>query len=190
MPGSITTAGGNDNNDGKSPATPMSSIQAVINAYHPGVGQTIRVDSGTYNMFATIELTSADNGLTIQGVSNNSAILNRGNTTAGDFVFDLKNISNLTIDHLSITGGYAGINAYNGTTNTGTTISNNSIYSNYQYEIATNGQSNWTVTNNSVHDTIVGGGTGLLFPERRARHVYQQHGVQQLRLRVLHPGDE
>ena len=162
--GSITTAGGSDANDGKSPATPMSSIQAVLNAYHPGAGQTIRVDSGMYNMFATIVLNSADNGLTIQGVSNNSTILNRGNTTAGDYVFDLRNISNLTLDHLSITGGYAGINATNGTTNTGTTISNDSIYSNYQYEIATNGQSNWTVSNNSVHDTIVGGGIGFYFP--------------------------
>ncbi len=31
----------------RSPATPLSSILAVLNAYHPGVGATIFVDSGT-----------------------------------------------------------------------------------------------------------------------------------------------
>ena len=130
--GYYTTAAGSDGNDGKTPATPMATIQAMLNAYHPGSGATIFVDGGTYNLISTLTLTSANSGLTIQGTPGQTTILNRGNTSAGDYVFNLVNASNITLDHLAITGGNAGINASNGTTNTNVTISNNLIYSNYQ----------------------------------------------------------
>ena len=162
--GYYTTAGGDDANDGKTPSTPMASIQAVLNAYDPGSGATIYVDSGTYNLLENITLTSANSGLTIEGTPGLATILNRGNTSSGDYVFNLVNASNITLDHLAITGGYAGINASNGTTNTNVTISNDLIYSNYQYEISTNDQSNWVITGNTIHDTIASGGIGLYFP--------------------------
>ena len=38
----------------KPPATPMASIEAVLNTYHPGAGATIEVDNGTYTLFHNI----------------------------------------------------------------------------------------------------------------------------------------
>ena len=162
--GVYTTAAGSDANDGKSPATPMSSIQAILNAYQPGAGATIYVDSGTYTLLQNITLTSANSGLTIEGTPALTTILNRGNTSSGDYVFNLLGASNVTLDHLAITGGNAGINAPNGTSNPNLTISNDLIYSNYQNEISTNNQSNWVITGNTIHDTIASGGIALYMP--------------------------
>ena len=39
------------------------------------------------------------------------ALLNRGNPVSGSYVFDLQHATNVTLDHLSITGGWTGINA-------------------------------------------------------------------------------
>ncbi len=40
-----TTAIGNNANNGKTPATPMASIEAVLNTYQPGAGALIEVDN-------------------------------------------------------------------------------------------------------------------------------------------------
>ena len=68
-----TTAAGNDANDGKSPSTPMATLSALIAAYHPGLGDTIFVDTGAYLLGGNLLLTAADNGLTIQGPTNAAA---------------------------------------------------------------------------------------------------------------------
>ena len=160
--GVFTTAGGNDANDGKSPATPMSSIQAVLNADHPGPGSTIYIDTGTYNLLGNIILTSADSGITFEGVPAQTTILNRGNGNVGEYVFDLHNVNNVTFDHLAITGAYAGINGGFNETSSNITVSNDSVYSNSAYGISTNNQTGWVVTGNSIHDTG-SGGVGINF---------------------------
>ncbi len=158
--GVFTTAGGNDANDGKSPSTPVSSIQAVLNADHPGPGSTIYIDTGTYNLLGNIILTAADSGITFEGVPAQTTILNRGNGNVGEFVFDLQNVNNVTFDHLAITGAYAGINAGFNETSSNITVSNDLIYSTSGYGISTNNQTGWVVTGNSIHDT---GGNGINF---------------------------
>jgi len=50
------SAVGNSSNDGLSPATPLPTIQDVIELYSPSFGDTIYVDSGTYPLYATLEL--------------------------------------------------------------------------------------------------------------------------------------
>ena len=160
--GVFTTAGGNDANDGKSPSTPMSSIQAVLNADHPGPGSTIYIDTGTYNLLGNIILTSADSGITFEGVPAQTTILNRGNGNVGEYVFDLHNVNNVTFDHLAITGAYAGINGGFNETSSNITVSNDLIYSNSAYGISTNDQTGWLVTGNSIHDTG-SGGIGISF---------------------------
>src|SRR4029453_8597853 len=52
--GDSTPAAGNDGNDGLTPATPKASIRAVLQAYDLGIGDTIRVDAGTYNLTTNI----------------------------------------------------------------------------------------------------------------------------------------
>ena len=64
-----TTAVGNNANDGKTPATPMASLAALISAYHPGAGDTIYVDTGVYNFSSNFILTAQDSGVHIVGAT-------------------------------------------------------------------------------------------------------------------------
>ena len=66
-PGDLTTAPGNDANDGLTPATPKASIQSVLNSYVMNPGDTIKVDTGGYSVTSNILLTAADNGIIITG---------------------------------------------------------------------------------------------------------------------------
>lgn len=83
------TTAGSDANDGFSDATPMASIQAVIDRYKPGLGTTIYVDAGTYLLSSDLILPNTGAG---GGPSNDwfrligagsKTILNRQTTASG-----------------------------------------------------------------------------------------------------------
>ena len=80
--GELTTAGGNDANSGTSPDQPMADLAALFNAYTFGPGDVIHVDSGTYNLLQNVLIPAQDSGVTIEGPSDGSAILNRGSTSS------------------------------------------------------------------------------------------------------------
>jgi len=155
-----TTAVGNNANNGKTPATPMASIEAVLNDYQPGAGDVIEVDTGTYTLFHNINLATINSGLTITGpVTSGVAVLNRNSENAEDDVFALESgVSNVTIEYLSITGAATGIYAQTDNNN-GVTIADNQIYANDGLSGGDNGgiyamgpSSNWAITGNSIHD--------------------------------------
>ncbi len=56
------TAAGDDENDGTSPATPMATVQAVLDTYDLEPGDTVRIDTGTYVPDADIRIAPADGG--------------------------------------------------------------------------------------------------------------------------------
>ncbi len=127
----FTTAVGDNANSGKSPAAPMASLQALLNAYSLQAGDVVHVDTGTYLLYQNIVLGPQHSGVRIEGPSTGVALLNRGNTNTNAYAIDVQHAANVTIDHLSITGGYVGINAANGSQSTGLTISNSVIFGNY-----------------------------------------------------------
>jgi hypothetical protein len=106
-----TTAVGSAANSGLSPASPMASIQAVLNAYDLGPGDVIFVDTGNYAVTANIVIDAVDSGVRIQGPVQGAHIasLNRGNASAGSFVFQLQNATNVTLDSLEIFGANEGV---------------------------------------------------------------------------------
>ena len=61
----FTTAAGSAANDGLTPATPMDSVQTVLNTYAMGAGDVILVDSGSY--VGGFAITSADKSFAIVG---------------------------------------------------------------------------------------------------------------------------
>jgi parallel beta-helix repeat protein len=157
------TAVGNNANDGKSPSTPMASIEAVINTYHPGAGDTIFVENGTYSILQNITIYAADSGLTIQGPAANGTVatINRGNTSDYDFIFQ-DGTHNITIDHLTLTGALDAIFAPDESYGAGIkniTVSNNVIFGNIEagVSIATN-DTGWLITGNTIHDNNGSGG--------------------------------
>ncbi len=169
-PGDWTTSPGDDGNDGLSPATPKASIQAILEAYHLGSTDVIRVDAGTYDLTANIPLTAADSGVTIEGYNDTAypgrqAVLDRMFATAGGHVFDLAGATDVTLDHLAITGADIGIDALPGAGSLRLTVSNSDIYGNSSDGIAI-GQSDdgAVLTNNLLHDNFLPyyfGGAGI-----------------------------
>ncbi|WP_323379678.1 right-handed parallel beta-helix repeat-containing protein, partial [Stieleria sedimenti] len=107
-----TTVAGDNAASGRSPNAPMASLAALLRAYDLEPGDTIYVDAGTYELFANIVIDAEDSGVRIVGPTNvdTPAILNRGNTVDGSYVFDLVGTDSVTISNLSISGAASGIN--------------------------------------------------------------------------------
>lgn len=176
----FTTAVGNDANSGKSPDQPVASLAALLTAYHFAPGDLIHVDTGTYNVTINLRLTAQDSGVTIVGPSTSTALFNRGNSSSGTDVFELDGAINVTLEHLTATGGNNGIYVPD-LGSTGLTVSNCDVYGNaydgiwlYGYSL-TNGQ----ITNNLVHDNggasgiAIGSGAGMVVT---GNTVYHNHG--------------
>jgi uncharacterized repeat protein (TIGR01451 family) len=131
----FTTAVGDDANSGKDPAHPMASLGALLAAYPLGPGDVVHVDTGTYNLDRNLVLTARDSGVTIEGPSTGTALFNRGNTSLGSYAFELQGATGVTLDHLSVTGGQAGIFADDNSGSTGLTVSNSVIFLNARYGV-------------------------------------------------------
>jgi parallel beta-helix repeat protein len=149
------TAVGNNVNNGESASTPMFSVEAVINTYHPGAGDTIHIENGTYRLYHNITLSAANSGLIFQGptAAGTTATLNRASTS--DYLFTFGDgTHNVTIDHLSLTGGDTAV--YGGDQTTGVsniTVSNDIIYGNVDMGIYVgNADTGWIITGNLIHD--------------------------------------
>ena len=71
------TAAGSVGADGLSPGTPLATVNAVVDAYDLEPGDTVYVDTGTYDVFEAIRLTSAHAG------SPTEPVLFQGSTNAG-----------------------------------------------------------------------------------------------------------
>ncbi len=163
LPGDWTTAPGNNANDGFTPATPKASIQAVLAAYNLAPGDVILVDDGTYDLGTTILLTAVDLGITIEGYNDasypgRSAVLDRGNTNYGQYVFELAGAQDVTLEDLTITGGYEGIYAGGGEGSTGLTVSNCTIYGNGYMGVDLESSNDHPTLSN---DTVYGQSYGL-----------------------------
>jgi uncharacterized repeat protein (TIGR01451 family) len=157
-PGDWTTAPGDDGNDGLMPRSPKATIQAVLNAYHPGYGDTIRVDAGTYNLSSNILIPLADSGVTILGYNDpahpdRQAVINRGNTNTGSYAIALTGGNDVTLDHLVVTGGLAGIAAVDSGSQR-LTVSNSEALGNLNYGIYLFGSSvqGAVIKGNRLHD--------------------------------------
>ncbi len=121
--GVFTTAGGNDANSGLNPASPKATIGAILSSYTLEPGNIIMVDQATYNLSTNLVLVAADSGITIEGVAGKT-ILNRGNTSSNAYDIDFQGATNVTLENLTLTGGYVGINASYGQVSTGLTVTN------------------------------------------------------------------
>jgi hypothetical protein len=114
---------GSDANNGLSASTPKATIQGLLLAYTLGAGDVIFAASGTYTLTTSITLTATNSGtgpsdeFTIEGpASGPAAVFNRGNYTSGQDVFDIQAGSYITIEDLTVTGAYDGVEIGNGST--------------------------------------------------------------------------
>jgi parallel beta-helix repeat protein len=111
-----TSGMGNNANSGKSADSPMTSLEALLSVYSPLPGDTIFIDSGTYNLTRNIVLGAAESGITIMGAHDpdNAAaetIFDRGNQASGAYGIELQGAAGVTIEYLTITNDDDGIHA-------------------------------------------------------------------------------
>ncbi len=126
----FTTATGDNAHSGKSPDQPLASLVALLALYDLDPGDTIYLDAGTYSLAKNIVIGSQDAGVRIVGPQTAAAVLNRGNVGGSSYVFELQNADNVTLEHLSITGGYYGLYASPSSDSDDLTLLENTIYGN------------------------------------------------------------
>jgi hypothetical protein len=126
----FTTAIGDNGNSGKSPTAPMASLTALLSAYDLDPGDVVHVDAGTYNLLTNIVIAAEDAGVRIEGPATAAAVLNRDNAQAGSSVFVLWDADSVTLDRLSMTGGYYGVFADHFSDSDDLVISRSAVYGN------------------------------------------------------------
>ena len=166
-----TSNPGNDASTGFFPDSPKASIAAILNAYTLQAGDTIWVDNGTCNLSSNIVLAAADSGVRIVGYNpvvapptftrtadpNRAAILDRGNTSGGSYVFQMAGATNVTINHVTMTGATYGVMAGTGVGSTHLTVSNSEIYGMSQGGILVSTSNSDALLNaNRIHDLPTG----------------------------------
>src|SRR5207249_9483779 len=161
--GDVFTTGVGDNAaSGKSPDRPMASLAALLAAYPIGAGDVIHVDTGTYPMVSNAVLDASHNGVRIEGPANGVVLLDRQNSSDGSDVIQLAGAQNVTLDHLSLTGGQSGVFAPDNARSTGLVVSNSDLYSNLIAGIslgATNDDAR--ILNNRLHEQVIFYGLGV-----------------------------
>ncbi len=153
------TAAGNDGRNGRSPATPKATVQAVLRDYRMEPGSVICVDTGTYNLsqnvgFGAFDAGSSSAPVTLRGATGGTTI-NRGSTTAGSYAFDLQETGYIRLENLRITGGEYGVRM-EATMNAPSDMVNCVVYGN-TYGVMTRTQGRLTVADCTVVNNVTSG---------------------------------
>ncbi len=107
------TASGHNANDGRSPATPKASLEAVLAASALGPGAVVCVDAGTYPMASSATLTALQGGSDTLGVIVQGAdvapVLRHTRASPGSACLELHGVTNVLVRSLHLEGGYYGL---------------------------------------------------------------------------------
>ncbi|MGA2254402.1 MAG: right-handed parallel beta-helix repeat-containing protein, partial [Thermoguttaceae bacterium] len=167
-----TSAAGNDANSGKDPADPMATLAALLQAYTLGPADTVYIDTGNYTLLRNVVLDALHSGVTIVGpTSGPGAILNRTNTNPGSYDFQMQGGDNVTLSHLTLTGGLDGLYGSNAANSTGLTVSDSTIFGNVSYGIYLDvGNDHATLADNVVYGDLASNGA------KQANGIYLNSG--------------
>ena len=135
--GVFTTAAGNNAYSGTAPGQPMASLEALLNAYALGPGDVVYVDTANYTLLGNLNI---PNGVTVIGTGGTAAILNRGNTNSGSYVFNVSGTTGVTLEDLGIAGAYAGVYSGSSAVSNQLTLNNDAFSGNYYSDVDAYGQ--------------------------------------------------
>ena len=147
----ITTQIGDNANDGKSAATPMASLAALLRAYDLDLGDVIHMDTGVYDLATNILLEAQDSGVTIRGPqgAGHAAVLNRGNTAQS--VFQFAGADDVTIEYLSLTGAQYAVDGSDNVDSDRITLDHVTLYGN-RYGVYVGGTNDtFTIRNSEIY---------------------------------------
>ena len=152
-----TTAIGSDTNSGKSAADPMASLAALLNVYQLKAGDTVYVDSGTYNIPTQIVLNAQDSGaagnpIRIVGAGNGQTVFDRGTTAAGTAVFRFSGGHDVSLEGLTLKHGETTVDI-SGSGSVDIALKNDDISGYFAYGISVAaGNSGFSLTGSKIHD--------------------------------------
>jgi hypothetical protein len=148
----FTSALGDNANSGKSADAPMASLSALLKAYDLDAGDVIYVDSGTYGLSRNIVLEAQDSGVRIVGAGTGKTIFDRGNVASFARVIDLAGADAVTIEAMTLRGGYHAIYAAGGWDSDGVTIRGTEIVTNENAGLVVEASNEgWRIEGNTVH---------------------------------------
>src|SRR6266567_2728448 len=139
----------------------MASLAALLNVYKFKAGDTIYVDSGTYNIPTQIVLNAQDSGVSgnpvrIVGAGNGQTVFDRGSTAAGTAVFRFSGGHDVSLEALTLKHGETTVDmSASGGMNV--TLKNDDIsgYSSIGINVGA-GNSGFTLTGSKIHDVSLG----------------------------------
>jgi autotransporter-associated beta strand protein/parallel beta-helix repeat protein len=165
----FTSAVGGNPNSGKTPDKPMASLRGLLNAYNFQLGDVVHVDTGAYHVYRNIVLSPQQSGVKIAGPSTAVAQLTRGNTIDGQYIFETGGASDLTIDHLTLTGGMSALVGDINANSNRWTISNNDIVGNRAWGLFWDATNNdLQLLNNKIHNNSLDVYPGVVVQSARA----------------------
>ncbi|MGQ9574013.1 MAG: Ig-like domain-containing protein, partial [Thermoguttaceae bacterium] len=119
------TAVGDDANDGRSPARPKATVQAILATYDLEPGDVVYIDTGTYSLASNIEVTTEDQGSPVAPVEYRASpygvLFDRGDMNPGSYGWYFNSsyatlytvtstkYNNVAQQWLEVTGANAGI---------------------------------------------------------------------------------
>ena len=119
--GDVFTLGatGDDANDGRSAATPMASLNALLNVYDLSAGDTVYIDTGDYELVQDLLIDAGFDGteaspIRFVGAGQGLTVIDRANDEFGTKVIDLDGASHVAFEDMSLMGGYHVVRASDG----------------------------------------------------------------------------
>ncbi|MEO6842783.1 MAG: right-handed parallel beta-helix repeat-containing protein [Bradyrhizobium sp.] len=152
-------ATGSDSNDGKSQASAMASLAALLNVYKLQPGDTVHVGAGTYTLPSSITLGASDSGAAgnpIQIIgAGPSTIFNAGTTASSTSIFTFNGAHDVTLENMALVGGGTGVTIMPNTGSTDVSLQGLDIsgFSNDGLNVGA-GAANFSLTGSNIHDPL------------------------------------
>jgi hypothetical protein len=150
-PGFYVSASGGSGGDG-SASNPFGSLQQAITAAEGSSTKTIYLQGGTYNFGSTLNLGTADNGITITSAPGSQAVLDGGGSLST--LIQLNGSTGVTVQGLTFQNTAANTRAaldLNGAS--GNSIIDNHFVNNGEALLVDNGSNNNTVSGNQFDNS-------------------------------------
>jgi hypothetical protein len=120
------------------PGSPDGQPGRPVQRVRIGPGDVVYVDTGSYRIFRNITLLPEHSGVRVEGpaAQGAAAVLDRGNTSAGSYVFELAGATDVTLSGLGMTGAHRGVFAGHGAGNSrNLTVMDSRIYGHAEWGI-------------------------------------------------------
>jgi hypothetical protein len=150
-PGFYVSASGGSGGNGTA-SSPFGTLQQALNAAEGSTTKTIYLQGGTYHFGSTVNLGTADNGITIQSVPGSQAVLDGGGSLST--LIQLNGSTGVTLQGLTFQNTAANTRAaldLNGAS--GNTVVANHFVNNGEAILVDNGSNNNKVTGNQFDNS-------------------------------------